>query len=348
YQIHKGVQPDEEVWLTRDGVANGVDDVVQRALSWITTLSYAHDVQFVRRGIDTLGITAQVENPLAHTLNVVVTLSDGSGGFVDSLSLFDDGHHGDGAAGDGLWGCMYLPAKDDTLSVTIRTDDLSAKSSRTLPHVAQYLFTRKALISVAVNSLSFGIVNDTPVDTAFVVRNVGYQSDSLYVSLQNVNVTPDSAITYSPKAFALPAGDSQKVTIHLSPGLLVPSYYYAYVVINSRFAFGQTTFKTAIVFEKATSIAQQKELPKEFALAQNYPNPFNPATTIHYDLPHRSQVLLTVFNTLGQRVATLFQAQQEAGSYEVKFDGSALASGVYFYRLQAGSYVDTKKLLLLR
>jgi hypothetical protein len=86
----------------------------------------------------------------------------------------------------------------------------------------------------------------------------------------------------------------------------------------------------------------------EFVLDQNYPNPFNPATTIRYNLPHKSQVLLTVYNTLGQQVATLVQGQQEAGSYEVTFNGSALASGVYFYRLEAGSFVGTKRLLLLK
>jgi hypothetical protein len=90
------------------------------------------------------------------------------------------------------------------------------------------------------------------------------------------------------------------------------------------------------------------KVPAQFSLSQNYPNPFNPATTVRYSLPHRSQVLLTVYNTLGQEVATLVQEQQEAGSYEVKFDGSALASGVYFYRLQTGSFVDTKRLLLLK
>jgi Secretion system C-terminal sorting domain len=91
-----------------------------------------------------------------------------------------------------------------------------------------------------------------------------------------------------------------------------------------------------------------EEIARIYSLEQNYPNPFNPSTTIRYGIPMRSNVSLIVYNTLGQRVAALVQGQQEAGSYEVKLDASELASGVYFYRLQAGTYVETKKLLLLR
>ena len=88
--------------------------------------------------------------------------------------------------------------------------------------------------------------------------------------------------------------------------------------------------------------------PAAFELAPNYPNPFNPSTNIRYGLPQNAFVSLMVFNTLGQEVATLVHGDQEVGYHEVKFDGSKLASGVYFYRIQAGTYVDTKKLLLLR
>ena len=73
-----------------------------------------------------------------------------------------------------------------------------------------------------------------------------------------------------------------------------------------------------------------------------------PSTTIRYGLPNRSRVTLTVFNTLGQQVAQLVNGDMEAGYHEVKFDGSKLASGVYLYRIHAGSYVETKKLLLVR
>jgi len=88
--------------------------------------------------------------------------------------------------------------------------------------------------------------------------------------------------------------------------------------------------------------------PAAFDLHQNYPNPFNPSTVIQYDLPQRSHVALAVFNALGQQVATLVNESQEAGIHEVRFEGSGLASGVYFYRIQAGDFVAMKKLILLR
>jgi hypothetical protein len=94
--------------------------------------------------------------------------------------------------------------------------------------------------------------------------------------------------------------------------------------------------------------SQGGNVPGVYSLSQNYPNPFNPSTTIKFELPKTSQVSLMVYDILGRDVSVLVNERKDAGSYEVKFDGSALASGVYFCRLQAGSYVNTKKLLILR
>jgi hypothetical protein len=89
-------------------------------------------------------------------------------------------------------------------------------------------------------------------------------------------------------------------------------------------------------------------IPTEFSLAQNYPNPFNPVTTINYDLAATVQVELLVYNSLGQQVATLVNDTQPAGRYSVSFDGSRLASGLYLYRLSAGDFVQTERMLLLK
>jgi hypothetical protein len=83
-------------------------------------------------------------------------------------------------------------------------------------------------------------------------------------------------------------------------------------------------------------------------LDQNFPNPFNPTTTIRYSLLQRGLVTLSIYNVLGQKVETLVSQVQGAGNYEVKFNASRFASGVYFYRLQAGSFNMTKKMMLVK
>ena len=89
-------------------------------------------------------------------------------------------------------------------------------------------------------------------------------------------------------------------------------------------------------------------IPGSYSLKQNYPNPFNPSTIISYSLPSSSDVTLKVYDELGKEVMTLVDAKQNAGKYEVKFDGSGLSSGMYFYTIQAGSFLQTKKLMLVK
>ena len=94
-------------------------------------------------------------------------------------------------------------------------------------------------------------------------------------------------------------------------------------------------------------------LPTTFGLKQNYPNPFNPTTTVQFDIPTRSMVNISIFNVLGQKTRTLVNEELEAGSWEEEWNGlsdggAKVSSGIYFYRMQAGSYVETKKMMLLK
>lgn len=88
--------------------------------------------------------------------------------------------------------------------------------------------------------------------------------------------------------------------------------------------------------------------PTVFELFQNYPNPFNPATVIEYALPREQFVRLRMFNVLGEEVVVLVNELKPAGTHTTTFDAHNLPSGVYFYRLEAGNYVDSKKLLLVK
>jgi len=102
-------------------------------------------------------------------------------------------------------------------------------------------------------------------------------------------------------------------------------------------------------FGDPTGISQNpKEIPTNFSLSQNYPNPFNPSTKIKFTVPSLEYVSLVVYNSLGQEMQTLVREEKPEGIYEVSFNASNLPSGTYFYRLQAGSFVETKKMILMK
>jgi hypothetical protein len=88
--------------------------------------------------------------------------------------------------------------------------------------------------------------------------------------------------------------------------------------------------------------------PAEFSVAQNFPNPFNPTTVVRFQLPTLSDVRLVIYDLLGREVRMLVNETKPAGSYEVKFDATALASGVYLYRLTAGDFVQTRKMIVIK
>jgi hypothetical protein len=126
------------------------------------------------------------------------------------------------------------------------------------------------------------------------------------------------------------------------------SYLDSTIVENEKYAYRlkQIDFDGSVSYSKAVEVNISG--PAEFALYQNFPNPFNPVTIINYSLPLKSQVDLVVYNTLGEKIIQLVNGEKEAGSYSVELHAADLPSGVYFYRLQAGSFIETKKMILLK
>ncbi len=123
--------------------------------------------------------------------------------------------------------------------------------------------------------------------------------------------------------------------------------------VTDEFRIGFITNEINFYYSSATEVSGEGTTLKAFKLFQNYPNPFNPTTKIKYSVPsnvnHRaSNISLKVYDVLGREIATLVNEEKLAGEYEVQFDGSGLPSGIYFYQLKAGEYVETKKFVLMK
>jgi hypothetical protein len=116
---------------------------------------------------------------------------------------------------------------------------------------------------------------------------------------------------------------------------------------ESRFSYRLKQIDNDGTFEYSDEV-EIMLIPTIFELVQNYPNPFNPTTKIKYRLPASSEVTLKIYNVLGNEVITLLNDEKEAGTYEFIFNAGDYSSGVYIYSLQAGSFVETKKMVLMK
>ena len=111
---------------------------------------------------------------------------------------------------------------------------------------------------------------------------------------------------------------------------------------------GNTILLDVLPTNILVDVPTPNETPKEYSVTQNYPNPFNPSTRIRFDIPQQTQVKLSIYDILGREVGVLADKNMAPGTYEITFDGSKLTSGVYFYRLQTGDFMETKKLILVK
>ena len=144
--------------------------------------------------------------------------------------------------------------------------------------------------------------------------------------------------------FTMAAGDTQEIVVANLAGLGADRIS-SISVLRSNTDLARAAFLGMV---GPPAGVREQEVPSGFSISQNYPNPFNPSTTIRYSLPHSSWVTLTVCNTLGQQVVQLVNRQEQFGSHEVTFRGDGLASGVYFYRILAGEFSETRKLVLVK
>ena len=135
----------------------------------------------------------------------------------------------------------------------------------------------------------------------------------------------------------------------ITPGSTCGTTTFSQTVCNNAVSNSNLSSGTRYMFNCPVGIGPvSNAIPHEFKLFQNYPNPFNPATSIKYSIPKQNLVKLVIFDVLGREVTTLVNEMKLAGDYSVTFDGSGYASGVYFYRIEVGDFMDVKKMVLIK
>ncbi|HED37051.1 MAG TPA: T9SS type A sorting domain-containing protein [Ignavibacteria bacterium] len=193
----------------------------------------------------------------------------------------------------------------------------------------------------------------TDTTNIMILASKTVNNDSCYILISNYN---SSYTDYTINITHLPwaSADSIRVTQYLTkPGVRYVESVSAYQAGNSVAINLHNVSAPSVVLLKIspitiTGIESKGNLINTFNLEQNYPNPFNPSTIISFQIPTLSKVSLKVFDVLGREVRTLVNEEKPAGKYKIKFDDSKLGSGVYFYRIVAGSFIRTKKMLLLK
>jgi hypothetical protein len=193
-----------------------------------------------------------------------------------------------------------------------------------------------------LNSATIGIENANGTVALQVAFNAAYMHDNLAILFTRDLVPWMSCGT---EHGVVAPGDSMDVQLCIHPaGLGIGPQDAAIRVMGNTPAMGVLMVHLDII----SGVMANAPLPVEFSLSQNYPNPFNPSCMIRYGLPQGSPVTLALYNLLGQRIAVLDEGMKPAGYHEVSFSASGLASGVYLYRLEAGSFSSVRKMIILR
>jgi hypothetical protein len=301
---------------------------------------------------DSLLIRAHIVIRENHSISVDAKIHGETVPFSDSLLLYDDGLHFDENPNDNIWGNAkwFSGLEADNYIIDLSIKDITTDIT-TLLHQASAFTTIGPLVlenrtpvadSLAPNESSFfnlKIWNQSASDTACNISASIASKDSCVFIVQYLSTFGDiapGAVSTSENKYGLlihpNCNSSRQAKIDL-------------LIFSEGYLFWQDSF----IVDLVTNLKPQMYLiPNSFELKQNFPNPFNPVTMINYQLPMTSEVDLSIYNLLGQKVATLVNERKRAGHHQVEWDASGFASGIYLYRLETEGYVETRKMVVMR
>lgn len=305
------------------------------------------DKSYARGNIDSVLFRTNFSNVYTHQFkpNLIFVNSDSTQ--IDSLMLYDDGMHGDLLSNDEIFGNIIPPQLgEDIYSVGVSTIDIPTGKYLNTPDIIS--FTTAGPITIDSVSYRKGLLNFHYVrpfvhnsGTVKTITNAALRiicNDPWIASLGTglatlPNIAPNASV-----------GLSSWITIAVIDSLF-PGYFNFNFEISSN---GITYWTDSLKVNLLTEVNDEIVVPSVFRLEQNYPNPFNPSTTISFSIPASEFVTLKVYDVLGKDVGTLVNEEKPVGTYELNWSAENIPSGVYFYRIQVGSFVEAKKMILLR
>ena len=267
---------------------------------------------------------------------------------IYTITLHDDGHHGDGIAGDHIYGNSWTTESVGRAYLVGITAEDGVSNTRILEHATS--FTTLGPVTAVCYRVAGQDKIPNPGDSLqFQIRleNRGQGIVSQVTASASMSIGGAEVLSFGD----IPPGEVAESLDSLA--IFIPEDWPPGESIELCLSIADSAAVISRWLDSLTILVGDRkgypgDLPKSFLLSQNYPNPFNAATTITYALPQDQWVKLEVYNVLGQKVITLVDGQQRAGYETVRWDAGSYASGIYFYRVRAGGYTKTRKMVLLR
>jgi polyhydroxybutyrate depolymerase len=295
---------------------------------------------------DTLSVIATVRNDANHQVTIFGMIQGENSALMDSIQLYDDGLHGDENPNDNIWGAAkwFSGLAEDMYTTNLSTRDITEGTKHFLAYPTRFT----TVGPVVYDSYEIPLHTPTLLQLKLSLKNNGSVATATNVSAEisttDTNVT--SILSNTQSIGDIPPGQIKAsfsnyvIRTQNNP----TSLEFTIRIFSDDMFFWSDSFTVIItgLTENETSI------PTEYTLKQNYPNPFNPITNIEFSVPKASEVTLKVLNILGEQVEILVSDRLSAGSYSYEWDASKLASGLYLYRLQAGNFVKTRKMVLMK
>ena len=323
-----------------------------------TSIGLSKHDSYVVPGTDTIRISVQVDSAAGLSFSAEIESPDETVNEV--VELFDDGAHDDSLTGDGLFANIWSPTQEKTYFVDLT---LTLKDTLTFQMNNAGTFTTIGPLQHESHAFTTNtLVKDTipnPGDTVLI--NLVLRNDGLTGTATLVTATLSTQDTNVTGTFP-----SLRNYPDVAPGATSMSQGYYWIFINpnclpnTEIKLGLSIHSSGVAFWKDTvslhvgglvddvAMTEDSVIPRSYSLSHNFPNPFNPSTTIQFAIRNLQFTSLKIFNIVGQEVATLVNEELKPGSYQVTWDAIGFASGVYFYRLTAGSFTETRKLVLVR